>query len=178
MTGEQAQKVANYTRHIFEKNGIKGLSYKIISPEDAKELKLIKTDAVVSLTTEKGHEYSPEGNTDPYVVRPSQDYQSIEDTYVNLNSNTFTQRKDEDSKLYSCLCSCSRSFKSIQNEGFRIFFGGYHELEIHDNNEPNLNHDGNQSIPSGPASFLREEESLTRCDKNLLKAFFKKHGIQ
>ena len=179
MNTEDARRVADNTRSIFEKNGINGFSYKVISPKAAFELKLLETDAIVSLTKEKGNEYSGAGNTDPYVFRSNQDYESIENTYVNLNSRTFTSRDEKSSALYAIgYVAAHEMLNQLKEKASFHFSGSYNAVESHDNTEMNLNHSGGPHIPRINSKYLRPAESLTKCDSGMIKAWLRIKGVE
>ncbi|AGA78212.1 RHS repeat-associated core domain-containing protein [Echinicola vietnamensis] len=180
LSPEDANTVMNHTRDINEKNGITGLDYKVISSDEAKDLKLIKTDAVISLRDNMS-EYGDMGSTDPYVFMESQDYQSIKDTYVNQNSvdrNT-GRANNEESRLYGYGYIAAHEIQhQYIAKASKHFWGNYNELPRHDNRTINLNHEGGMHVPKYSAPYLRAAEQMTPMHQNMIKHFLKQNGVR
>ena len=180
MSEADANTVMNHTRDINEKNGITGLDYKVISPDDAKDLKMIETDAVISLRGDMS-EMGDEGNTSPYVFRESQDYETIEDTYVNLNSvDRNTNRADDKaSRLYGYAYVAAHEIEhQYIAKASNHFWGNYNELGAHDNRTMNLNHSGGTHIPQYASPYLRPAEKMTPMHQNMIYHFLKQNGVR
>lgn len=180
MSPQDAETIMSHTRAINEKNGITGLDYKVISPDEAEDLKLIKTDAVISLRGDLNSILGP-GNTDGYLFKESQNYESIHNTYVNINEGQYIAPRKESKASYLYAIGYVAAHE-IQHQyiakASMHFWGNHNELGRHDNRTMNLNHAGGSHIPDYSSPYFRAAEKMTPMHQNMIFHFLKQNGVR
>ena len=186
LNSNDAQFVKNEIKSILEKNDLTGLKYEVISPEQAKGLKLNVTDAIISLRNDNELSMKDQGNTAvDGLFQDSQNDETNKNTFVNLNTLALIGRMyDKESQLYAISYMASHEIVHQLKEKANIYFFNSMSIDYlsgdggHDNSNVNLNSDGKMTpIPLNKSKFIRPAETLNRCDQNIIKAFLNKHGI-